>query len=74
MAAAAKYRGQVVDGLPDVQGGAEAAEKDSLRFKAIMAKKKKKEKVQLGGALRYCNLETESSEQTHKLGPSHPFP
>lgn len=72
MAAAAKYRGQVVDGLPDVQGGAEAAEKDSLRVKAIMAKKK--EKVQLGGALRYCNLETESSEQTHKLGPSHPFP
>ena len=31
----------------------------------------KKEKVQLGGGLSYSNLETESSEQMHKLGPSN---
>lgn len=48
MAAAAKHQGQVVDGLPDVQDGAEAAEENSFRFKAILAKKKKKKR---------CNLE-----------------
>lgn len=48
----------------------EAAEKNSFRFKVILAKKKK---VPLGRGLSY-SLETESLGQTHKLGPSHLFP
>lgn len=39
--AAAKYQRQVVDGLPDVQDGTEAAEKNSFRFKVILAQKRK---------------------------------
>lgn len=46
MTAAAKYQGQVVDGLPDMQDGTEAAEKNSFRFNVTLAKKKKR-----------CNLE-----------------
>lgn len=41
MTAAAKYQGQVVDGLLDMQDGTEAADKNSFRFKVILAKKRK---------------------------------